>query len=718
MTTSKRNPDSWDAHPVEICLIAAAREFGQSLSLATLRRYRADGDDSMTIESLVDLAERNGFLVGLGKMDLKKLDADLFPVIVMARDGRAALVTKRSGEFYTVLDPSVSCDEFGLCALADLESTFGPHVITLRRRDRSSAEAMSSPGKGHWFWSTMLQSKWSYTQVLLAAAISNILGLATSIFIMVVYDRVLPNEAINSLLALTFGVGIALLFDFLIRSLRAGFIDRAGQKADLTMGRQIFERLVDMQMRAHRSGTGALANTMREFETLRDFITSATLVGVVDLPFVALFIFVISVVGGPLAIVPAIAVPLVLIVGLAVQPILGRMAERSHSEGQNKQSVLVETISGLETIKTVGAARIMRQRWDRALTNQSGYSSRSRAASQLALNATAFAQQAAQVMIVFYGVFLVMAGTVSMGALIACVILTGRTLAPLAQLAQTLTRLSQARASYRSINTLMLQPIENTADRSWLALDHLSSSVEFRDVSFSYPDQKTPSLRGVSFQIEQGEKVAIIGRVGSGKSTIGRLMTGTYCPDEGQILVGDIDVAHIAPFDLRNNIGTLLQDVWLFSGTVRENIAVGADRPSDSEILHAAKQAGAHDFVSKHPLGYDVRVGERGAGLSGGQRQSIALARALVGRKPILFLDEPTSAMDVQSEKSLISVLRELEPDRTLVLVTHRTALLEAVDRVIVLDDGKVATDGPKEILTRRSDARVSAKPVVVPHAG
>ncbi len=705
-----------EPHPFELCLIAAARHFGWSASLASLRGFSSVSDSNPSIEDFVEVAERAGFIVGVGEIDLAKTDADLFPLILTTPKGRAALITGRSGDLFSVLDPAVSPTEIGMLELGELKGTYGSQAILLRRRDRATDNPDQSTVEGHWFWSTLLRSKWAYTQVLLAAAVSNVLGLSTSIFIMVVYDRVLPNEAIESLLALTFGIGLALVFDFLIRSLRTGFIDRAGQKADLVMGRLIFDRLVDMQMRARSGSVGAMASIMREFESLRDFITSATLVTIVDLPFVVLFIFVIGLVGGPLALVPAVAVPTVLIVGVAVQPILSRMAQRSHSESQNKQSVLVETLSGLETIKTIGAARVMRKRWDHALSLQSESSARSRAASQFALNSTAFVQQAAQVMVVFYGVFLITSNTVSMGALIACVILTGRTLAPLAQLAQTMTRFSQAKASYRSINSLMQQPVENRSDRSFLARPHLSGRVEFRDVSFSYPDQKNQSLTSVSFTIEPGERVAVVGKVGSGKSTIGRLLVGLYHADSGQVLIDDIDVTQIAPFDLRSNIGALLQDIWLFSGTVRDNIAVGAERPNDEQILLAAKQTGVHEFVSKHPMGYDLKVTERGAALSGGQRQSIALARALIGQKPILYLDEPTSAMDVQSEQLLIDNLKDLGPQQTILLVTHRTALLEAVDRVILLEDGKLSYDGPKERLLRRVKPAQEG-PVVVSNA-
>jgi ATP-binding cassette subfamily C protein LapB len=531
--------------------------------------------------------------------------------------------------------------------------------------------------------------------------LANFLGLTTSIFIMVVYDRVLPNEATESLIALTIGVGIALLFDFLIKSLRAGFIDRAGQRADMVMGRRIFDQLLDMQMRARKGSTGALASTLREFETLRDFFTSATLVAVVDLPFILLFVGVIYMIGGPLAIVPAIAVPVVLIVGLAVQPLLARLAEQSFADGQSKQGVLVETVSGLETIKATGAARRMRARWEEAIARQSEHGTRSRTITQFAMNATAFTQQSAQVMIVFYGVFLITAGEVSMGALIASVILTGRALAPLAQLAQTLTRLNQARSSYRNLDALMRADSERPEGRHWISRPRLDGRIRFDDVHFTYPDQMVAALSGVSFTIEPGEKVAILGRIGSGKSTIARLILGLYAPDKGAVLIDDTDIRQIDPGDLRRNIGSVLQDVWLFTGTVRENIAIGARRPRDADIIEAARIAGVDDFIARHPSGYDLMLAERGEGLSGGQKQAITLARALVGRPPVLLLDEPTSAMDVQNERDVIARLRDEARDRTLVVVTHRTSLLDLVDRVIVIENGRVAADGDKSLLAR-----------------
>ena len=687
--------------PLEACLLHVAATLDRPMTLASIHAAQSGAQGGLAVRDAITAAERAGLQAGFGRWKLSDFDEVLTPAILLLEGERAVVLHDvRPGGKLVVYDPALG-DSLGEVARDKLAGVYTGYALLMRPEHREDIAAQVAGRRGHWFWSTLAQNRWSYTQVILAAMLANFLSLSTSIFIMVVYDRVLPNEAIESLIALTVGVGIALLFDFLIKSLRAGFIDRAGQRADMEMGRRIFDQLLDMQMRARKGSTGAMASTLREFETLRDFFTSATLVAVVDLPFIFLFIGVIYLIGGPLAIVPAIAVPLVLIVGIAVQPVLARLAEQSFAEGQSKQGVLVETLSGLETIKAVGAARRMRARWEDAISRQSDHGLKSRAVTQFAINATAFTQQAAQVMIVFYGVFLITAGEVSMGALIAAVILTGRTLAPLAQLAQTLTRLNQARTSYRSLDALMKADSERPEGKSWISRPRLDGEITFEDVHFAYPDQSVDALRGVSFTIKPGERVAVLGRIGSGKSTVARLMLGLYEPRQGAVLMDGIDIRQIDPGDLRRNVGSVLQDVWLFTGTVRENIAIGAVRPHDSDILEAARIAGVEDFISRHPSGYDLMLAERGEGLSGGQKQAISLARALVGRPPVMLMDEPTAAMDVQNEAAVIRALKDHMQGRTLVVVTHRTSLLELVDRIIVIDQGKVSMDGPKSLLTR-----------------
>ncbi len=697
--TQERSDGTDRISPLESCLMHASALLGRPITLAALQATQAGIGAVFSVRDALGAAERAGLQAGFGRTPLDSIDAALMPAILILSGDRAVVLEarRRDGRF-VVFDPALG-EGLGEIAAEALAESYTGFALLLRAEHREAPETPRR--RGHWFWSTLAENRWMYAQVILAAMVANFLGLSTSIFIMVVYDRVLPNEAVESLLALTIGVGLALFFDFIIKTLRAGFVDRAGQRADKVMGRRIFDQLLDLQMRARRGSTGAMANTLREFESLRDFFTSATLVAVVDLPFILLFVFVIYLIGGPLALVPAVAVPVVLIVGIAVQPILARLAEQSFADGQSKQSVLVETVAGLETIKSVGAAGQMRARWEDAIERQADHGVKSRAVSQFALNATAFTQQAAQVMIVFYGVFLIMQGSVSMGALIASVILTGRALAPLAQLAQTLTRLNQARTSYRSLNALMQAESERPEGRSWLSRPKMEGRIAFDNVHFAYPEAMVDTLKGVTLTIEPGEKVAILGRIGCGKSTLARMILGLYQPKQGAVLIDGTDIRQIDPGDLRRNIGAVLQDVWLFSGTVRDNIAIGAVRPRDADVLEAARIAGVDDFVSKHPAGYDMLLAERGEGLSGGQRQAIALARALIGKPPILLLDEPTSAMDVQNEAAVIARMKEAMAGRTVVVITHRTSLLQLVDRVIVLEGGKVVVDGPKSVLQR-----------------
>lgn len=696
--TETAQGDDAERPALERCLLHLAASLERPLTEAALDDART-GAGALSVRDVITVAGRAGLQAGFGARKLAAFDAALCPALLFLNDDRAVVLHGRRSETCLVHDPDLG-EGIGEVARAALEAQYTGYALLFRKEHREDIAASAAQG-GHWFWSALAANRWAYVQVLLAAVLTNILALVTSIFTMVVYDRILPNEATESLIALTAGVGLALVFDFILKGLRAGFIDRAGQRADLVMGRRLFDQLLDVQMAAKKGSSGALANTLREFETLRDFITSATLVAVVDLPFVLMFIFVIHAIGGPLAWVPGVAVPIAIAVGLIVQPLLARLAERSFQDGQSKQSVLVETVSGLETIKATGAGRAMRARWEEASLRQSDHAVRSRALTQFALNATGFVQQSAQVLIVFYGVFLIADGVTSMGALIAAVILTGRCLAPLAQLVQTLTRFNGAQQAYRSLNALMDAASERPEGHAWISRPTLTGKIQFEDVRFAYPEAGTEALKGVSFTINPGEKVAILGRIGSGKSTVARLMIGLYVPQQGSVRMDGVDLRQIDPGDLRRNVGSVLQDVWLFTGTVRDNIAIGAVRPRDGAILDAAKIAGVEDFVSRHPSGYDLMLAERGEGLSGGQRQAIALARALVGRPPILLMDEPTSAMDVQTEATVIGRLKADLGPRTMVIVTHRTALLELVDRVIVIDDGRVAFDGDKAQMLR-----------------
>lgn len=554
-----------------------------------------------------------------------------------------------------------------------------------------------APRIAPWLMEPIRANKGTYGQVAIAAVLINLFSLVTSLFSMVVYDRVVPNNATESLIALSIGVAIILAFDFILKSLRGYFIDIAGQSIDRDVGGAIFKRLLSMRMESRKGSAGAFAGLLREFETLRDFFASATLAAVVDVPFIILFLIVIASIGGSVVLVPLLAVPLVIGAGWLVQPALGRLAAGGMSQGLSKQGVLVETISGLETVKSSSAGPLLAERWATAVDSHADLSMRQRMVSAIAINVAGSAQQIAYVGTIIVGVFLIARGELTMGGLIACSILSGRCVSPLSQIASLLTRLSHTRTAYRQLNAMMSEAGEVNEAATYLRRSKLDGRIEFRNVIFRYPGSTQRALDDVSFTIGAGERIAILGRVGSGKSTVARLILGLYQPTEGAVLIDETDVRQIHPDDLRHNVGAVLQDVFLLSGAVRENITLGDAHIDDEEVLRAARVSGTHDFIGQVPNGYDLRLADRGEGLSGGQRQSIAIARAVAGSRRILLFDEPTSAMDIQSENALISRLETELAGRTVVLVTHRASMLKLVDRVIILDRGKIVAQGPRD---------------------
>lgn len=650
------------------------------------------------------LALRNvGFEANFGEMAVSALEAGHCPAIAFAASGEAVVIASIDEEgLARVLhfkDEVETLEE--VLPAVELQPHLKPFFILSRK-----VHAASKPkGRNDWFWGSLLQGKWLYGQVIVAAVLTNFLGLTTSIFSMVVYDRVVPNEAIESLIALTIGVLIALGFDFVIKTLRAQFVDKAGKRADARMSRLIFDKILTMKLDGRRQKSGAMASIVREFDTLREFFTSATLIAIVDLPFIFLFIWVISLIAGPLALVPLIAVPLVIVAGLGIQPFLARITQGSMQSNMSKQSVLVETLNGLETVQATGSGRLMRRRFEEAADAQSDLGLKSRMLSNFAINSAASIQQIAQIATIFFGVFLIQQGTITMGAMIAASILGGRTLAPLSQLASAMSRANGAREAYRSLSAVM-NPAEGDAaeTRPRLSRPHLAGSVELKGVSYTFPGANSPILKDLSLKIPAGQKVAIVGRMGSGKSTMSRLISGLIEPSEGAVLIDGVDLRQIDKSDVRRNIGVMLQETWLFSGTVKENLQMGFYEYDDAHILNIAKVSGVDDFVASHPQGYDMELRERGEGLSGGQRQSINLARALLHDPNLLILDEPTSSMDTATEKAVIGRLKAWAGDRTLIMVTHRNALLELADRVLVMDQGTVVADTTPDKL--RAQAR------------
>jgi ATP-binding cassette subfamily C protein LapB len=552
------------------------------------------------------------------------------------------------------------------------------------------------PRLAEWLMGPMRANRPTYWKVALAAVFINIFGLLTSLFTMTVYDRVVPNNATSSLVALTIGLAIVVIFDFILKMLRAYFVDHAGAQIDRDIGEAVFNRLLSMRLELKKGSTGALAGMMRELEALRDFFASATLTAIVDVPFIFLTLVLVAVIGGKVVFVPGIMVPLVIMVGWLTHPALERLSARTMGEGLQKQSVLVEAIGGLETVKTSGAAPLLTRRWLKAVQQHSDSSLRQRLVSTIGVTFATSAGTISYAGVVILGVGLIAERELTMGGLIACSILAGRAIAPLAQISQLLSRLTSTRTAYRQINEMMKMPPEGPVGEA-LMLSGVEGKIEFRNVGFKYPGAPERAIDGLSFTIEPGEHVALLGRVGSGKSTIARLILALYPPEEGLIMVDGTDVRQLDPASLRTNVGAAMQESVLLTGSVRENIVLGRPGIGDEEMVRAAQISGTHEFMGQIANGYDLRLADRGDGLSGGQRQSIAIARALVGRPPIMVMDEPSSAMDAQSEGALIQRLREELKGRTLVLITHRPPLLQLVDRIILMDKGKIVSDGPRD---------------------
>jgi len=707
-TVQEEVVDTSDNASEEISLLSSLqillRMNGLERSISSIRDMADVTEGEFGYSDAVSTLENLEFSANVGQLRLRKLTQGHCPAIVELKGGKTAVLAKVDPKKEYLLYDESADGKFTKYSEKEFGKIYNGGLLLVKNR-RQQRESTDKENKVDWFWSSLRQSKWTYAQVILAAAVSNFLGLSSSLFIMVVYDRVVPNQAIESLIALTIGVLIALGFDFLIKMLRANFIDRAGKRADSRMSRLIFNQLMNMNLATKNDKSGALASTVREFESLRDFFTSATLVAVVDLPFIFLFIYIISLIGGPLAIIPLVCVPIVMFTGILVQPFLAKLSVQGMKSGMSKQGVLVETLNGLETIKATGSAGLMRKRFEEASNSQSDLGFRSRMISQFAINSAASVQQFAQIGIIFYGVFLIQDGIVTMGALIAVVILCGRTLAPLSQLANALTRVNSARTAYKSINELMKKRKDGGNMENPLSRPTLSGEVEFKNVSFTYPGANEPTLRDLSFQIKPGEKVAILGKMGSGKSTVARLLAGLYEPDVGSILIDGVDIRQIDSADLRRNVGFMLQETWLFSGSVKENIQMGFVQYSDEHILEIARLAGVDEFVRQNPSGYDFQLKERGEGLSGGQRQSINLARAILHQPSLLILDEPTSSMDTATEKIVLDNLSSWMEEKTLIAITHRNTLVKLASRVLVIDRGVLVADDTPEKLMGSSKA-------------
>jgi len=712
---------NWEITPVSVdyeeplvsCLSLLAGLLQRPISPAALRAGLPHAEERFTPELAVRAAERAGIGARVvHRPKLKQILPVTLPCVLLLKAGNACILLNfpddRSAE---VIIPEGGGRKVKL-ALAELQEQYTGYTLFARpefRFDERAPEVRLKDPRT-WFWGTLSQFWPIYSHVLLASVLINMFAIASPLFIMNVYDRVVPNNAVETLWVLAIGVATVFGFEFVMKNLRTYFVDIAGKNADVIIASRLLEHLMATRMDCKPPSTGAMANNIREFESLREFFTSGTLIALVDLPFIFLFVMVIWLVAGPVAFVPLVSIPVVILFGVLLQKPLRSVIERTQREANQKHALLVEAIDGLETIKASAAEGRVQRSWERFVGLTAESSGKARWLSGLATTFAQLSIQLTTVAVVVYGVHLIAAGEITMGALVAATILSGRALAPLGAVAGMLTRLQQSRVALKSLDDLMKRPVERDESKKFLHRPRLTGQIEFKNVKFSYPGQQTIAMEGASFKIKPGERVGILGRIGSGKSTLARLMVGLYEPAEGSVLMDGTDIRQIDPADLRRNIGYVSQDNYLFFGSVRDNIAFGAPHVDDETILRAANLAGVTDFLRAHPMGFDLQVGERGMGLSGGQRQAIAIARNLLLDPPVILLDEPTSHMDNSSEAAFKNRLTQMLPGKTLVLVTHRSSLLSLVDRLIIVDSGRIVADGPKEeVLTALKQGQIRA---------
>lgn len=697
--------------PLLECLIIFTKRYQRSCSRQVLTAGLPLENHCLTPSLFVRAATRAGLNSRIVKRPLRKVSALVLPAILLLKDNHACILNKWIDKNTVSLtfaesgstEVSKTVDE-----LAELYTGYAIFVYPIPYINEPARERVAN--KESWFWGTLWRFRRSYAEVLLAALLINIFTLMSPLFVMNVYDRVVPNNVMTTLWVLATGIFIIYGFDLLLRTLRGYLIDVCGKKADILMASRLFQQVMGMELASKPASIGAFSNTIREFETVRDFFTSATLTSLIDLPFIFLFLFLIYYLGGPIVFIPLLTIPTVLIVAWSLEKPLQNVVREALRTASQKNAVLVESMSGLEAIKSMGSEGLLQQKWESLVAANARLSLKSRFLSAIVINFTNYSQQVVSIGVVVLGVYQIAEGALTLGGLIACTILAGRCLTPLGPMANLITRYQQAKHALQELNILMETPQDRPAEKQFLHRPHLDGNIEFEHVSFHYPNQQSNALNDISFKIKAGEKIGIVGRIGSGKSTLHKLLLGLYRPTSGSILLDGANILQIDPIDLRHNIGYVPQDCLLFTGNIRENIIMTKPWADDKAVLEIAKITGVDRFISQHPEGYDLHVGERGETLSGGQRQSVTIARALLPNSPIILMDEPTNAMDERTESELITGLTPFLKDKTVIVVTHKPSLLTLVDRIIVFEGGRIVFDGPKSSLIKTAQQPDNSK--------
>ncbi|EGA71701.1 toxin secretion ATP-binding protein [Vibrio sinaloensis DSM 21326] len=699
--------------PLLNSLIYVSRYYGLANSPEALINGLPLTDGKLTPFLFPRSAERAGLVAKENRSSLKEISQLVFPVVLLLKGGDACVLNSISEDGNEV---EIVTGDSGLVPVSiswsDLEEQYiGRYFLVKKqfRYDERSPEVLKTK-EGHWFWSTIWQSKRIYRDVLIASILINLFAVAAPMFTRLVYDKVVPNLAFETLWVLASGIFVIFLFDLTLKLMRSYFIDVAGKKSDILISSKLFSKVMGIRMEARPPSVGAFARHLQEFESIREFFTSATIGSLIDLPFAILFLVLIWLMAGNLVLVPIVGVVILIIYSLLIQGPLRRTIEEGSRLASQKYANLIESLAGLETVKLFGAQSQFQFRWEEAVAHMANWNIKSRRITDGIQNTAGFVQQASNVGMIILGVYLIAEGDLTMGGLIAATMLSGRAIGPMVQLSLLSTRYNQAKSSMTIIEQVMEMPDEQEEGKRYIHRPIVHGKIELDKVTFHYPESPIASVRDLSLTINPGEKVAIIGRIGSGKTTLERLIMGLYKPTEGHVRIDDTDIQQLHHIDIRRNVGCVPQDSQLFYGSIRDNITLGRPLADDRDVMDAANRAGVTVFTQQDPAGLERQVGEGGQMLSGGQRQAVTIARALLGRPPVLLMDEPTSAMDNRSEMHIKQQLAQLKSSETLILITHKTSMLDVVDRVIVMEKGCVIADGPKaEVLNNLKQGKVRA---------
>ncbi|MGW8287726.1 MAG: type I secretion system permease/ATPase [Desulfobulbales bacterium] len=707
-TNVKISPSGWniggdiDTHddPLLDCLMQLVKLHGRSATRSSLSTGLPLVQNRLTVELFPRAASRAGLSARLLHRSLDKISNLQLPIVLLLQDHKACILASIDdrAEQYKILMPETGMGEQTV-PRRELESIYSGYSLFVKPKFRLESEDVDKirlASERGWFWGTLLEHWRVYRDVFVASFLINVFGLVSPFYVLNVYDRVIPNGAFETLWVLSIGITIVYLFSVVMRGLRTYFIDEAGKKANLKMSAILLQKVLDLRMEVRPQSIGSFSKNLQEFESIRDFITSVSITALIDVPFVVLALLVVWYIGSKIVFVHMGAIVLLLIYALIIQFPLQKAVEHSFKASAQKNAILVEGLSGLEAIKMLGAESQIQRAWEEAVSYINEWSNKARLLSASMSFFSFFINSMLVVAVVVYGVYMISRGDLTQGGLIALVMVSRQTIAPMSQVANLATRYHRARTALKSLNDIMKLPVERPEGKTFLHRTDIKGEIEAKNLDFAYPNQTVKTLNNISLKIKAGEKVGIIGPIGSGKTTFGKLLLGLFEPLSGMVCMDGTDIRQIDPADLRQSIGYVSQEIMLFRGTIRDNITMGAHDVDDSTILRVAELSGVSEFVKKNALGFDMEVGETGRGLSGGQRQCVAIARAMLYDPPVLVLDEPTSNMDNRTEVLLRDNLSKMIKNKTVILITHRASLLAMVDRLIVIDNGTVVADGPK----------------------